>query len=258
MKELKIGKHKLKVFDSIEDLPIVRHHKFSKLMLIDAHIGSDITDFDAHMERVIRYIRSNKADLAEKELLNLRQNIFMVQSEISPKHMAFAALIQNLDGEDCNDLSDEALKAVLAKISDVTVAEIDQVLDESKKKLDLELQTYFPQLFDGAEVKEYYDKLKRRTILLLDQLEKGEDFTEAEEEELERITDELVLFSDPHSFSGPESTEIQQDKQFENACLAISQHTHSDAKRFTTLEYYNALFYLREQAKDLKKKRPKK
>lgn len=258
MKELKIGKHKLKVFDSIEDLPIVRHHKFSKLMLIDAHIGSDISDFDSHLERTIRYIRTNKPDLAEKELLNLRQNIFMVQAEISPKHLAFAALVQNIDGEECNDLSDEALKGVLARISDVSVGEIEKILGESKKKLDLELQTYFPQLFDSAEVKEYYEKVKRRTMLLLAQLEKGEEFTEAEEEELERITDELVLFSDPQSFTGTESTEIQQDKQFENACLAISQHTHADAKKFTTLEYYNALFYLREQAKDLRKNRTKK
>lgn len=258
MREIKIGKHKLKVFDSIEDLPIVRHHKFSKLMLIDAHIGSDITDFDAHAERIVRYIRANKPDMAERELLNLRQNIFMVQTEVSPKHLAFAALIQSIDGEEVNDLSDEALKAALAKISDVTVGDLDKALEECKKKLDLELQVYFPHLFDSAAVKEYYDKLKKRTLLLLSQLEKGDEFSEEEQEELERITDELVLFSDPQSFSGPENTEIQQDKQFENACLAISQHTNAEAKKFTVLEYYNALFYLREQIKEHRKKKPKK
>ena len=258
MREVKIGKHKLKVFDSIEDLPIVRHHKFSKLMLIDAHIGSDITDFDSHAERIIRFIKANKPEMAEKELLNMRQNIFMVQSETSPKHLAFAALIQSVDGEEVTDLSDDSLKAVLAKISDVTVGEIDKLIEECKKKLDLELQVYFPKLFDSAEVKEYYDKLKKRTLLLLDQLEKGDDFSEEEQRELERITDELVLFSEPLLFAGPESAEIKQDKQFENACLAISQHTNTDAKKFTVLEYYNALFYLREQIKEQGKKKPKK
>ena len=54
MRELKIGKHSLKIYDSIEELPIVRHHKFSKLMLIDANVGSDISDFDAHLERGFR------------------------------------------------------------------------------------------------------------------------------------------------------------------------------------------------------------
>ena len=50
MKDIKIGKHKLKIYDSIEELPIVRHHKFNKLMLIDAHIGSELSDFDNHLE----------------------------------------------------------------------------------------------------------------------------------------------------------------------------------------------------------------
>lgn len=258
MKDIKIGKHKLKVFDSIEDLPIVRHHKFSKLVLIDAHIGSDISGFDAHAERIVRYIKANKPELAEKELLNLRQNIFMVQTETSPKHLAFAALVHSIDGKEVTDLSDESLRRVLAEISDVSVSELDKVLEECKKKLDLELQVYFPRLFDSADVKEYYDKLKRRTVLLLDQLEKGEDFTEEEQEELEHLTDEILLFSEPQIFSGSASVEVQQDKQFENACLAISQHTHADAKKFTVLEYYNALFYLREQIKEQGKKKTKK
>ena len=155
MRELKIGKHSLKIYDSIEELPIVRHHKFNKLMLIDAHIGSDISDFDAHLERVCRYIRANKPDMAEKELMVLRQNVFFIQTEVSPKHLAFAALIHTLDGQQNNDLTDEALKVLVAKLSDVTVGEMDAAIEESKKKLDDELQVYFPQLFDSAPVKDY-------------------------------------------------------------------------------------------------------
>lgn len=253
MKDFKLGKHKLEIFNSIEELPIVRHHKFSKLMLIDAGIGAEISDFDAHIERVIRYIKSDKQDSAIKELMNLRQNVFMIQSGISPRHLAFACLIHSLDGEVNEDLSDESLKRILSKLEDIPIGEFESIIDESKKKLEDELQVYFPRLFDSADIKEYYDKLKRRTILLLRQLEKGEDFTEEEQKELERVTNELVLFSDPQNFSGSESVEIQQDRQFENACLVISQSTHTDPKKFTTLEYYNALMYLKEQARETKK-----
>jgi len=247
MRDLVLGKHKLTIYDSIEELPIVRHHKFSKLVLIDANIGSELVDFDSHMERVIRYIRSKKVDLAEKELFNLRQNVFFIQSEVSPKHLAFAALVKKLDGKEITDVSDESLKKIAESLSDATVKEVEEALEASKKKLDLELQTYFPKLFDSSSIKEYYDKLKRRTLLLIKKIET--ELTSKEEDELEALTNELVLFSEPQSFSGPESFEIQQDKQFENACLLISQHTHTDPKKFTVLEYFNAIFFIQEQNK---------
>ena len=256
MRDLKIGKHSLKIYDSIEELPIVRHHKFNKLMLIDAHVGSDISDFDAHLERVFRYIKTNKPEMAEKELLILRQNVFFIQTEVSPKHLAFAALIHTLDGQQNNDLTDEALKALVAKLSDVTVEEMDTIIEESKKKLDGELQVYFPQLFDSAPVKDYYDKLKRRSLLVIKKI--TEELTPGEERELDELTTELILFAEPQSFSGPDSFEIQQDKQFENACLAISQNTNTDPKKFTVLEYYNALFFIKEQNKIQNKKIHKK
>lgn len=256
MRDLKIGKHNLRIYDSIEELPIVRHHKFSKLMLIDAHVGSDISDFDAHLERVFRYIETGKTDLAKKELMILRQNVFFIQSEVSPKNLAFAALVHTIDGVENNDLSDEALKALVAKLSDSTVGELDIATAESKKKLDDELRAYFPHLFDSAPVKEYYDKLKRRTLLIIKKLTDG--ISEAEEKELESLTTDLILFSDPQSFSGSDNLEIQQDKQFENACLVISQNTHTDPKKFTVLEYYNALFFIKEQNKAQAKKAHKK
>lgn len=221
-------------------------------MLIDAHIGSDISDFDAHLERVFRYIRSNKLDLAEKELMILRQNVFFIQTGVSPKHLAFASLVKTIDGKENSDLTDEALKEIVAKLSDVTVGELDTVIEESKKKLDDELQVYFPQLFDSSVVKEYYDKLKRRTFLAAKKLTDG--LSNEEEGELEELTTDLIIFSDPQSFSGPDSFEIQQDKQFENACLVISQNTNADPKKFTVLEYYNALFFIKDQNKKQTKK----
>lgn len=251
MKEFKIGKHQVKVYDSIEELPVVRHHKFSKLMLIDAQVGSTLTDFDAHVERVIRYMRSDKRDLAEKELMVLRQNIYFIQTEISPRHLAYAVLVHTIDGKVNNDLSDEALKAITDKLADVPEKELDSIIHESKKKLEQELQVYFPSLFDSSEVKEYYGKLKRRIVLMAKSIEEG--LTPAEEQELDKLTTDVILFTDPGTFSGPDSLEVQQDKQFENSCLLISQATGANAKKFTTMQYYNALLYLREQNKKAKK-----
>lgn len=254
MKDIKIGKHKLKIYDSIEELPVVRYHKFSKLMLIDAQVGSSLADFDAHAERIIRYIRTDKKDLAEKELMILRQAVYFIQTEVSPKHLAYAALIHTIDGKPVEDLSDETLKAISDKLSDVSKTELDSKIEESKKKLERELQVYFPNLFEISSVKEYYDKIKNRALLLIKQITEG--LSPEEEQTLESLTTEIVLFTDPQSFSGPDSLEIQHDRQFENACLLIAQATGANAKGFTTLEYYNALLFIRDQNK--KANRPKK
>ena len=94
MRKIVLAKHKVELYDSIDELPIVRFHKYNKMLLIDAGVGSDLSDWDAHMEKVVRYCRLNQPDKAEKEIGNIRQNIYFIQSEISPKHLAFAALVK--------------------------------------------------------------------------------------------------------------------------------------------------------------------
>ena len=52
MKTAKIGGHEVELYDGIDTLPVLRFHAFNKMMLIDSGIGSDLSDFDAHAERV--------------------------------------------------------------------------------------------------------------------------------------------------------------------------------------------------------------
>ena len=55
MVKAKIGKHEVEIYDTIEELPMVRFHKYQKLLLIDAGIGSDITAFDQRGEKIERW-----------------------------------------------------------------------------------------------------------------------------------------------------------------------------------------------------------
>ena len=80
---------------------------------------------------------------------------------------------------------------------------------------------------------------------MLDQIIDGD--TTDRRAEIERITTDMLLYNKPQSFNGSDSMEIQYDKQFENMCLTISQHLHTDPKRYTVLEYYNAF----ERIKDM-------
>lgn len=249
MKKVTLAGHDLEIYDSIDELPVIRFHKYNKMLLIDSGIGSDLADFDSHVERAIRYCRT-KPELAAAELDNLRQNVYFIQQEISPKHLAFCVLVRSINGEPFNDLSDDGLKGLLERLNQASNKEMTAHLETVKKKIDDELSVYFPKVFDDATIKEYYDQLRKRTLLILESIIKGE----SKESEIDEITGLLLTFAKPMIFHGEHSTEIQYDKQFESMCLLLSQQLHVNPKKFTLMEYYNAFDYLKEQAKPKKGK----
>lgn len=252
MKKINIGKHVVKLYDSIEELPVVRYHKYTKMLLVDSGVGSDIADFDNHIERVVRYINSKKFYEASGELENLRQNVYFMQNEIDCRTFAFASLVVEIDGVACTDISDEGLKRVIEKLNDVPVGQFLKTLQESKKKIEDELQEYFPKYFDDPVIKQYYETLRDRTIILLEQLQNGK--TEKTEKDLESLTDNLVLWNKPQKFGGPDSVEIQHDKGFERMCLVLSQNFNQNPKSMTVMEFYQAFEYLEELERKNKRK----
>lgn len=249
MRNLNIGNLKVEIFDSIDELPVLRFHKYNKMLLIDSGIGSDLVDFDNHIERAIRFSRT-KPDLVAEELDNLRQLVYFIQSEVSPKHLAFCVLVKSIDGQPFNDLSDDGLQSLLKRFADMPLAEMTAQLEAVKKKIDDELNLYFPGQFDDGAIKEYYDQMKRRTILMLDAIILGQNM----ESEIDQITTLLITYTKPMSFQGRDSMEISYDKQFESMCLLLSQQLHVKPKEFTVLEYYNAFEYLKRQIKPQKQK----
>lgn len=257
MKNVQIKGMNVELYDSIDELPMLRFHKYNKMLLVDAGVGSDLSDFDRHIEKVIRYLNSPTPNMATVELENMRQNIYFIQSEVSPRHLAFAVLVKSINGKPRNDLSDDGLQQTISLFKDVANSEITAQLEAVKKKIDDELRLYFPRLFDDATLKEYYDKLKQRTIVVLRTIIDGRA-TEADAKEIDDITAELITYFNPQEFTGSDGVEIKHDRQFENMCLILSQNLHVDPKKFTVLEYYNAFEYIKEQAKKAsKQKKPK-
>ena len=252
MKTVEVGGKRVELYDSIEELPIVRFHKYSKMSLVDAGIGSDITDFDRHIAKAMALAKGKTPADAAVELENLRQSVYFIQNNLSPKYLSFAALVKSIDGRPCEDLSDEGLQKVVDELSQAPHGKMTALLDAVKKKIEEELRLYFPKLFDDAREKEYYDTLRRRTALILEKIEKG-SADDGVGEEIESLAEELATFYRPHVFTGTESVEIQHDKSFGSVCLLMSQNLHVDPKRFTVMEYYNALSYMQEEARRKKK-----
>lgn len=243
MKNLTVNKKTVRVYDSIDEMPIINFQKYNKYLLIDSGIGSDVDDIDAHIARIAKFIKSNNAKKALQELQNMRQNMYMVNSEISPKYLAFAALIHSIDDEEVNDLSDDGLKNVLAKLKEIKHSKIIDFLVWLKKKVTTELEMYFPGDFVNPKEKDAYDKLKQRTLFVLDSMINGTDNSE----QIETIDIVMLNMHSPKSYIGSESVEIKYDKQFESICLLIAQKTNMDAKKMTVLQFYNAVDNIKQQ-----------
>lgn len=252
MQTVKIGKHTVEMYDAIDELPIVRFHKYQKLLLIDAGIGADITAFDQRIEKARRFLMDGKTDKAQQELENLRQAVYLIQAGINPKHRAFAALVAKIDGRDCNDLSDDGLAKLTESLNDAPEKELTAQLEAVKKKIDGELRLYFPGIFADSEIKEYYDLLKKRTMAVLANIIAGVSNPDATTE-IEKLTTALITYSNPKSFAGSDGVEIQFDRQFENLCLVLSEQLHVKPKDYSVLEFYNAFDFVKERAKQAEK-----
>ena len=243
MKRILIGRKVYKLYDSIDELPIVNFQKYNKYMLIDSGIGSDIDDVDRHITQVAKYIKAGDQQSAIQELQNMRQNMYMIASNISPKHLAFAALIHSINGEVVTDLSDENLSRIMDEIKTARRSWVIDLLLWLKKKIQDELEAYFPQEFVKAKDKEAYDKLKRRTELVLDSIINDKDNAE----QIEHIDSTMLRLHKPKNFMGPTSEEIKYDKQFESTCLLIAQRTNQDARKMTVMQFYSTIENIKAQ-----------
>ena len=243
MKRLKINRKIVQVYDSIDEMPIVNFQKYNKYLLIDSGIGSDADDIDAHITRIAKLIKSNNTKKALQELQNMRQNMYMINNEISPKYLAFAALIHSIDGKEINNLSDDGLKEVLAELSEVKHSIITKLLMWLKKKVTTELEIYFSEDFANPKEKDAYDKLKQRTLFILSSIINNIDNSS----QVEAIDRAMLSIYSPKSFAGSSSVEIQYDKQFENTCILIAQKTNLDAKKMTVFQFYNTVDSIKQQ-----------
>ena len=138
-----LGTHKVVMYDSIEELPIVRFQKYNKMLMLDAGLGSDVTALDGHLARVSEYIKAGDLTNASAEIDNLRQTLFNVQNGLTPHFMSLIPLMAEVDGEPLTDLSDENLTAVYDRLKDVTRGQYNEEYDSVKKKIEDEIEKYF-------------------------------------------------------------------------------------------------------------------
>lgn len=234
----------VKIYDSIEDMPIENFKAYNRFLLIDSGIGSDFDDVDKHIERIVKFIATDR-EAAIQELQNLRQNLYYIQQTINPKLMAFAALVYEIDGKKISDLSDDGIKNTVAIMGDIKKGLLYRIVETIKKKVESELNTLFPKFFDSARIKEAYDKVKREAFILLDSIITDDT---SQSSRLDELAFELAK---PQAF--PEA-EISYLKSFETSIAAL-QKKGIHTKDLTVLRFYTIMELVEKEAKELDKKK---
>lgn len=252
MRTENINGHKIEFYDSIEQLPIVRFHAYSKYMLVAAGIGDNITDIDSHMAQIIEYVKHD-TNKAIKEIMNLRQALYVVATKQDIRHKGFLNLVYSVDRKVWEDFSESGLDALYKLINGATEAEVRKMEAEIIHAIDDGLATYFPKMFDSSEDKNMAEIMRKITLLKLDEIINGD----SRGDEINALEKELVNYKMPKNFEGENKEDVEFDKRFEDMCLVISREFNSNAKKFTTMEFYSAYENLQKQSEELKKIRRK-
>lgn len=247
MVERFLNNHKVEFYDNIEDLPIVQFHRYGKFCLVEGGIGDTIQDIDRHITRVINYLNDPKK--AHQELLNLRQCMYMVVTEQDVHHKATLCLVKSIDGKDWTDFSDSGLDKLYELLNGATIGELDTLAKEVREAIDTNLSQYFPRVFEDSVQKNYTDLLRKRALLQLSEIVKGED----NKGKIEEVTKQIFAMQTPKSFMGENSEEIKFDKQFEDMCLVMAKEFGGGIKKFTTMEFYTAYEHLEKEYQEVKK-----
>jgi len=124
-----IRRTKLKLYGSIEELPVERFMKANKYWMLDDSIGSDISDFDQKHYSRFTLIAGDK-EKTLKELQNFRILIYNIMNEINVQNLSFACMVHSVNDVEITDTSEQSLKSLIKKLSDAGLTQ--EIL---KKKL---------------------------------------------------------------------------------------------------------------------------
>jgi len=246
----------LEMYDSIQELPILRFQMFNLNAMLDAGIGSDLSAYNNHCNKVVRFIDLEDKESAKREIQNKNQNLHFIMMNVSPEYNCFAAMIYKINGREIldSDLLGDGVQNIMAELSAkrFSIKKFRNVLSGIKKKIEFETSQFFPNLVDQTNAKVVYGKLKIRTDLLLEGIQKG---FEKVDEQIRELDNFILSVNKPNKYTGVDGLEVSMIKNFESTCTLFQYHRLSNnPKKLTTLSFLEKTAALKEILKNLKKK----
>lgn len=123
------------LYSSIREIPEWRFQKMQMLLLQQEGYGCTLADIDKRFERGDAFLAAGKIDEAIEERYNQRLAFHAMISGISFKTLALACMVDSIDGNSVDAETDDGLKAAHDVLVKLPSGEINDLIDELKKKL---------------------------------------------------------------------------------------------------------------------------
>jgi len=137
LKEIGTDKeYKVVFYSDVTNLPIKRYQLIQKYSLIDAGIGSTISDVLRHYTKLDKFIEVKDYEALFTERENLHMNLLNILSEDNTTLYLFASLIESIDGEKVT-VNDDTIDELVDLIErcDLSYGVMRDVTDFKKKVL---------------------------------------------------------------------------------------------------------------------------
>lgn len=245
MTEHKVNGHTVIVQDSIDDLSIVRDHKFNVYLMQDANGGSDAQDFHKHLAELKEMIRRDDKQSSLVKADTLYVNLENIIRGLNYKNLALSAMVVSIDGIRFED-TEEGIQKAHERLKQIgaTRGWIRRTVEEIKKKIEDDEDLTFGEKLTGQAMS-YYERLYQRTEIVL----KSVTGIEVDMELWKEIEDFFYVLMKPQKFWGADGIINKYDLAFEKTCIVMNQYLPKDPKRMSVKEFKVALIELNRQNK---------
>lgn len=126
-----------------------------------------------------------------------------------------------------------------------------------KKKVNSELQSYFPHRFDKNRGANALSELKAQTLALINSIKADHEGDKEEKEKNDKIVasieDFILSMVPPNSFKEDDTNNIihHMEISFEKLCASMEEAGIHDPKRLTAFEFYSRMEYFQSKNKKI-------
>lgn len=136
MKTIQLNTKTVRLYEGIHERPAERDTWANYYLLADMGIGSSMQAVDNHYAALTGLVLEGKTELIPQQVENMRLCHHAILTRYRPDHLAWACLVESVDGVPYTDLSEDALTGLVADLSadGLTAGLIEDTLEEIKKK----------------------------------------------------------------------------------------------------------------------------
>jgi hypothetical protein len=137
LREINAPRGKFYIQESIQEIGIGRYNDFTKYLVQEAGIGSDIMSVERHFRLLDSFLAAGDIEKARAERTNLHFNLMLAISKVNITQYSTALFVYSINDERIEDYTEEGLKRVVDKLDKIGVTQglVEETLIAIKKKL---------------------------------------------------------------------------------------------------------------------------